>query len=173
MGPAVRAILRAEHLAREQRWTFPQEMNRIKPWPPPIPRATQCERTFGRVWCGMARRIFFETAIQEFAVPEATITEIRAFLPRLALKVGVETTALENALGLLPLRPYAARTYRQNVAEAKQRISKRDPDDVDVLALSLHLGLPLWSNDRGFDEAGIEYLTTAQLLAMFFGRSPR
>ena len=46
-------------------------------------------------------------------------------------------------------------------------------DDVDVLALSLHPGLPLWSNDRGFDEAGIEYLTTAQLLAMFFGRSPR
>ena len=42
-----------------------------------------------------------------------------------------------------------------------------------LLALSLHLGLPLWSNDRGFDEAGIEYLTTAQLLAMFFGRSPR
>jgi len=45
---------------------------------------------------GIARRIFFETAIQEFAVPEATITKIRAFLPRLALKVGVETTVLKK-----------------------------------------------------------------------------
>jgi hypothetical protein len=45
----------------------------------------------------MARRIFFETAIQEFALREVTITEIRAFLSRLALKVGVETTALKKA----------------------------------------------------------------------------
>ncbi len=43
----------------------------------------------------------------------------------------------------------------------------------DVLALTLHLGLPLWSNDRDFDEAGIEYLTTARLLAMFFGTFSR
>ena len=121
----------------------------------------------------MARRIFFETTIQEFAVPEATITEIRAFLPQLALKVGVATTTLESALDLLPLRSYAARIYRQHLAEAKRRIGKRDPDDVDVLGLTLHLGLPLWSNDRDFDEPGIEFLTTAQLLAMFFGRSPR
>lgn len=72
---------------------------------------------------GMARRILFETAIREFAVPEVTMTEVRAFLPR--------------------------------------------------LALTLRLGLPLWSNDRDFGEAGIEYFTTARLLAMFFGTSPR
>jgi len=122
---------------------------------------------------GMARRIFFETAIQEFAIPKFTMAEIRAYLPQFALKVGVETTALENILDLLPVTSYAARTYRQNVAEARHRIGKRDPKDVDVLALALQLGLPLWSNDRDFEEAGIEHLTTAQLLALFFGRSPR
>jgi predicted nucleic acid-binding protein len=121
----------------------------------------------------MARRIFFETAIQVFAVPEFTIAEIRAYLPRLALKVGVETTALASTLDLLPLRSYAVRAYRQNVAEARRWIGKRDPKDVDVLALALQLGLSLWSNDRDFEEAGIEHLTTAQLLALFFGRSPR
>ena len=94
-------------------------------------------------------------------------------MPQAALKVGVEATFLEYALDLLPLTPYAARMYRQSMAEARRRISKRDPKDVDVLALTLHLGLPLWSNDRDFDEAGIEYLTTARLLAMFFGASPR
>jgi len=122
---------------------------------------------------GMARRVFFEADIQEFAVPEATITEVRSFLPQAALKVGVETKILEYALDLLPLTPYAARINRQNMAEARRRIGKRDPNDVDVLALALHLGLPLWSNDRDFDEAGIESPTTARLLAMFFGASPR
>lgn len=122
---------------------------------------------------GMARRIFFETDVQEFAVPEVTITEVRGFLPRAALKVGVGRTALEYALDLLPLRPYAPRTYRESIADAKRRISKRDPKDVDVLALALHLGFPLWSNDRDFEEAGIEYLTTARLLAMFFGPPSR
>ena len=120
---------------------------------------------------GMARRIFFETDIQEFAVPEATIAEVRGFLPRAALKVGVGRTALEYALDLLPLRHYTTRAYRRSIAEARRRINKRDPKDVDVLALTLHLGLPLWSNDRDFEEAGINCLTTARLLAMFFGAS--
>ena len=122
---------------------------------------------------GMARRMFFETDIQEFAIPGVTLTEVRGYLPHVALKIGVETTILEFALDLLPLSPYPARTYRQSIAEARRRIGKRDPKDVDVLALTLHLGLPLWSNDRDFEEAGIEYLTTARLLTLFFGPSPR
>ena len=121
----------------------------------------------------MARRMFFETNIQEFAVPEVTLTEVRGYLPHVARKIGVETKILEFALDLLPLSPHPARTYRQSIAEASRRISKRDPKDVDVLALTLHLGLPLWSNDRDFEEAGIEYLTTARLLAICFGQSAR
>jgi predicted nucleic acid-binding protein len=122
---------------------------------------------------GMARRIFFETDIQEFAIPDVTITEVRGFLPRAALKIGVKRATLEFGLDLLPLRRYTARTYRQSIAEARRRIGKRDLKDVDVLALTLHLGLPLWSNDRDFEEAGIECLTTARLLALFFGTSSR
>jgi predicted nucleic acid-binding protein len=117
--------------------------------------------------------MFFETDIQEFAVPEVTITEVRRYLPQAALKIGVEAAILEFALDLLPLTAYSARTYRQSIADARRRIGKRDPKDVDVLALTLHLGLPLWSNDRDFEQAGIEYLTTARLLAMFFGPSVR
>jgi predicted nucleic acid-binding protein len=121
----------------------------------------------------MARRVFFETAIQEFAVPEVTLTKVRGYLPQVALKIGVDTTILEFGLDLLPLTRYSARTYRQSIAEASRRIGKRDPKDVDVLALTLHLGLPLWSNDRDFEVAEIECLTTARLLAMFFGPSTR
>jgi predicted nucleic acid-binding protein len=43
-------------------------------------------------------------------------------------------------------------------------LGRRDPDDVDVLALALYLGVPVWSNDDEFREAGVEWLTTAALL---------
>ena len=36
--------------------------------------------------------------------------------------------------------------------------------DFDVLALVLHLGLPVWSSDNDFEETGIEWYTTAELL---------
>jgi len=48
--------------------------------------------------------------------------------------------------------------------EAKRRIGRRDPDDVDVLALALHAGVPVWSNDN-FEDAGVKWFTTAGLLA--------
>jgi predicted nucleic acid-binding protein len=37
-----------------------------------------------------------------------------------------------------------------------------------VLALALHLGVPLWSNDRDFEDTGVSRFTTAELLAVLF-----
>jgi predicted nucleic acid-binding protein len=54
--------------------------------------------------------------------------------------------------------------YEHQVPEAKRRIAKRDPDDVDVLALALDLNVPVWSNDNDFEGAGVEWQTTAELL---------
>ena len=53
--------------------------------------------------------------------------------------------------------------YAGSVARARKLIGRRDPDDVDILALALHLKIPLWSNDD-FQEADVERYTTAQLL---------
>ena len=52
-------------------------------------------------------------------------------------------------------------------------VEQRDPDDVEVLALTLRLGVPLWSNDRDFEGTSVELFTTAQLLRLFFGPSGR
>lgn len=49
--------------------------------------------------------------------------------------------------------------------EAGRRIAKRDPDDVETLALAIHLGVPVWSNDDDFRGAGVTWYTTARLLA--------
>lgn len=33
-----------------------------------------------------------------------------------------------------------------------------------LLALALHLGVPVWSNDNDFADAGVKWYTTAELL---------
>jgi predicted nucleic acid-binding protein len=103
---------------------------------------------------GQARRVFFETPVREFAVPEIVLSEVREHVPRLATKLGMMPAFLDYALDLLPLRPYPARAYRRAMSEARRRIGSRDPNDVDVLALALQLRVPLWSNDRDFDGTG-------------------
>ena len=122
---------------------------------------------------GQARRVFFETPVREFAVPEIVLSEVREHLPRLATKLGMMPAFLEYALDLLPLRPYPARAYRRTMLEATRRIGSRDPDDVDVLALALQLRVPLWSNDRDFEGTGVEQMTTTDALKVFFGPSAR
>jgi predicted nucleic acid-binding protein len=37
-----------------------------------------------------------------------------------------------------------------------------------VLALALHLDVPVWSNDRDFEDTGVSQFTTAELLAILF-----
>jgi predicted nucleic acid-binding protein len=122
---------------------------------------------------GQARRVFFETSVREFAVPDIVLSEVREHVPRLARKLGTMPAFLEFALDLLPLQRYPARAYRGKMAEARRRIWRRDPDDIDVLALALRLKAPLWSNDRDFEGTGVLQMTTPDLLKLFFGPSPR
>jgi predicted nucleic acid-binding protein len=118
---------------------------------------------------GNARRVFFDAGVAEFAVPEPTIGEVGAHLPILAERLGADPRLLAYALDLLPLSVYPPRIYQASLPEARRRIGRRDPGDVDVLALTLSLGVPLWSNDRDFEGTGVEQFTTAQLLKAFFG----
>ncbi|MBI5419425.1 MAG: hypothetical protein HZA60_04995 [Deltaproteobacteria bacterium] len=86
---------------------------------------------------GAARRVFFESDVREFAVPEKVIEEVRAHIPALARKLGLKAAFLDYSLDLLPLTHYIRQSYRQNIPEARRLIEHRDPDDVDVLALTL------------------------------------
>jgi len=122
---------------------------------------------------GVARRIFFEADVREFAVADRVLQEVISHIPRLALKTGLDAALLRYSLGLLPLTQYQRNSYRLFLPEAARRIGDRDPDDVDALALTLSQRIPLWTNDRDFEDAGIEALTTAHLFTLFFGRSAR
>jgi len=69
------------------------------------------------------------------------------------------------AVATLPVTVVDSPAYEDSVAEARRRIGRRDPDDIDLLALAIHLRIPIWSNDNDFTGVGVEWLTTARLLA--------
>jgi len=69
------------------------------------------------------------------------------------------------AVASLPVTVVERESNEESIPEAKRRIGRRDPDDVDLLALGLQTGAAVWSNDNDFEEAGIEWFTTAELLA--------
>ena len=67
-------------------------------------------------------------------------------------------------LAALPVTVVERSEYEHHLPEAERRIGKRDPDDVDVLALALDLKLAVWSNDNDFEAAGVDWHTTAEIL---------
>jgi hypothetical protein len=98
---------------------------------PPDRLAVDANPIFSALLGGQPRRVFFESAISEFTVPERVIIEVQRYVPRVARKPGVEQALLECALNLLPLRIYPARRYARAVREARR---------------------PLWSNDCDFED---------------------
>jgi predicted nucleic acid-binding protein len=77
-----------------------------------------------------------------------------------------------TASAMAEVQEYAGPLARKVGLPLRRQIARRDPDDVDVLALALHLGVDVWSNDSDFDVADVKWHTTAQLLKRFgLGRS--
>ena len=113
---------------------------------------------------GAASRIFWDSGIEEFITSEWTLNEVKKYIPHLAKKTKVPESTIELNLNLLPLTFYTRSFYEDKITKATQLIGQRDPKDVELLALVLQLGLPLWTNDKDFEGLGIEYYPTAQLL---------
>lgn len=117
---------------------------------------------------GKATQLFFGASIAEFAVSESTLDEVRAYIPKVARKLEVNPALVEFALGLLPLTRYESKSYRRSMKKAKLQIAYRGPQDIEILALALELGRPLWTNDKDFEDTTIQTFTTAELLSIYF-----
>lgn len=68
------------------------------------------------------------------------------------------------AVSALPVSVVERAAYSAVIPEASRRIGRRDPDDVEILALALALKVPIWSNDKDFKGTGVEWFTTEALL---------
>jgi predicted nucleic acid-binding protein len=102
--------------------------------------------------------------VEQVFSPAAAYDEVFEYLPSLAKKKRLDLDTLLLACAALPVTRVERSEYQDERQTAKRRIGKRDPDDVDVLALALTLNVPVWSNDNDFEDAGIEWYTTAELL---------
>ncbi len=113
---------------------------------------------------GRARIVLTHPKIESIFTTEVTFSEVEEYALVLARKRRLASDTLLLAVATLPVAMVERDSYARSIAEARRLIGRRDPDDIDVLALALHLKIPLWSNDNDFREAGIEWYTTAQLL---------
>lgn len=90
--------------------------------------------------------------------------EITRHIPRLAAQRRLDSTLLFAALQVMPIDWKPAADYNELRDEAERRIAARDPDDWPTVALALTLDLPVWSQDKDLTSAGVDVLTTGELL---------
>jgi predicted nucleic acid-binding protein len=114
---------------------------------------------------GQATRVLRHEAIEEFLTTQTTIAEVQEYAGELARKRRLDVHLVLLAAAILPVTTVPRAVYASSISEARRRIGPRDPDDVELLALAIQLKIPVWSNDRDFENTGIIWYTTASLLA--------
>ncbi len=118
---------------------------------------------------GKALQVFDRAVNTQFVTTAYTVNEVRFWIENDARRGG-DRDAHEKTLGYLPLTVYEPDAYQAALAEARQRMP--DPNDVDLTALALLLGSPVWSNDSDFEKAGIECYPTGLLLRALESTQP-
>ena len=113
---------------------------------------------------GRSRLILASPKLEQIFTAEPTIAEVREYAAQLARKKRLPADLLLLAVASLPVTIVQPADYASSIAEAKRRIGARDPDDVPILALAIEFGVPVWSNDKDFDQCGVPWLTTEHLL---------
>jgi len=119
---------------------------------------------FQTVLGGRAKAILQHPDIEEVVTAEPTFVEVQEYATQLARKKRLSPDVVLLSVATLPVIVVERSDYSKELAEAERRIAHRDPDDVDLLALALHLNIPVWSNDNDFEDAGVELYTTGQLI---------
>ncbi len=103
--------------------------------------------------------------VVSFFVPEAAFAEVEEHLPALVIKRGNDpgkALAFLNTLERL-LEVIGRDVYGEFEAEARERLSQRDPDDWPVLAAALALGCPIWTEDTDFFGCGVATWTSSSV----------
>jgi predicted nucleic acid-binding protein len=99
-----------------------------------------------------------------YSPTEHTFAEVEEYALVLARKRRLPRDILLLAVAALPVNLVPRVQYAKSLAEATRRMQPRDPDDVDLLALALHLQIPVWSNDRDFENLNVDLFTSERLL---------
>jgi predicted nucleic acid-binding protein len=113
---------------------------------------------------GRAKVALNHPEVGEIFTTEHTFAEVEEYALVLARKKRLPTDVLLLAVAALPVTLVSRTQYARSITEAVKRIGRRDPDDVELLALALHFRIPIWSNDRDFEGLNVDLFTTESLL---------
>ena len=113
---------------------------------------------------GRAGLILENPQVEGILTVEPIMAEVDEYAGLLARKKRLAEDLVLLALGALPVTVVGRTDYAAAIPEAKKRIERRDPDDVELLALALAFNIPVWSNDNDFEDTGVQWLTTEKLL---------
>jgi len=100
---------------------------------------------------GKAAEILFNPNF-DLLTTERTTWEVKKYIPQLAEYTEDTSEHLIYLFELIPVRACQSGEYESSLSRAQLLIGDRDPCDVDILALTLETGAPLWSNDNDFEK---------------------
>jgi predicted nucleic acid-binding protein len=113
-------------------------------------------------FCGMAASKGINHPGLEVYTTAFTMTEVYEYLPVLAAKYRLTMEQVEVAIESATIHIKPLSFYQRKMEESSALII--DPDDVELGALALTLGAPVWSNDNHFKDFPTGRYTTAELL---------
>lgn len=116
---------------------------------------------------GRARLVLASARGPRCFAAEAVAHEIADRLPRLAAKRHLDLGLHFAALQVMPVDWQPASAYEPFREEATGRMAGGEPDDWPAVAVALSLSLPVWSQDKDFEESGLQVYTTGDLLDAF------
>ena len=102
---------------------------------------------------GKARSILLSGKFS-FITSEYTTWEVKKYIPVVSEQTGVAEEEVLFAFDHFPIIAFQPKEYHDKLWAAEMLIGKRDPKDVDILALALKFDFPIWSEDKDF--SGIE-----------------
>ncbi|MGD0654087.1 MAG: PIN domain-containing protein [Thermoguttaceae bacterium] len=97
-----------------------------------------------------ARELLFSHKFLFFST-QHTLFEVEKYLPNLAKRLDRPEEELYREFQLLSITVCQANEYDAHIKRANDLIGGRDAKDIPILALTLCLGCPLWTEDRDFD----------------------
>jgi predicted nucleic acid-binding protein len=100
---------------------------------------------------GKAAELLFNPNF-DLLTTERTTWEVKKYLPQLAEYTEDTSAHLLYLFELITVRACQSKEYETSLSTAQLLIGDRDPFDVDILALTLETGVPLWSNDADFEK---------------------
>jgi predicted nucleic acid-binding protein len=113
---------------------------------------------------GRANLILKDSRIREIFTTEHTVAEVQEYALVLAAKRRLASDSLLLAVAALPVTIVTRPQYAKSIPQAAKRIGRRDPEDIELFALALHFRIPIWSNDRDFENLKVDLFTTERLL---------